>query len=81
MLQGDIIMLRKTIYAVVAILASGGFTAFAPMSAIAGPPPARTVTPSAPPSVGQHSGNTHSDLTCIGQFGGRILGGHICPLK
>jgi hypothetical protein len=70
-------MLRKTIYAVVAILALGGFTAFASMSAIAGPPAARAVTPSA----GQHGGGVHSNLTCIGQFGGKVLGGHICPLK
>jgi hypothetical protein len=75
-------MLRKTIYAVVAILGLGGFTAFAPMSAIAGSATARAVTPSAPPPpAGQHSGGVHSNLTCIGQFGGRILGGHICPLK
>jgi hypothetical protein len=74
-------MLRKTIYAVVAILALGGFTAFAPMSAIAGSAAARAVTPSAPPSAGQHVGGVHSNLTCIGQVGGRVLGGHICPLK
>jgi hypothetical protein len=58
-------MLRKKIYAVVAILALGG-TAFAPMSAMAS---------------GRHGSGVHSNLTCIGQFGGRVLGGHICPLK
>jgi hypothetical protein len=58
-------MLRKTIYAVATVLALGG-TAFTPMSAMAG---------------GRHSGGVHSNLTCIGQFGGRVLGGHICPLK
>jgi hypothetical protein len=41
-------------------------SAFAPMSAMAG---------------GRHGSGVHSNLTCIGQFGGRILGGHICPLK
>jgi hypothetical protein len=74
-------MLRTSTHAGVAIVALGGFTAFAPMSAIAGPVATRAGTSSAPPSGGQNGGGVHSNLTCIGQFGGRILGGHNCPLK
>jgi hypothetical protein len=28
-----------------------------------------------------NGGGVHGNLTCIGQFGGKPLGGHICPLK
>jgi hypothetical protein len=70
-------MLRKTTHVVVAI-----FVSLAPMSAFAGSTTARTVTPPAPPaSVGQPGAGVHSNLTCIGQLGGRILGGHVCPKK
>jgi len=65
-------MLRKKIYAVVAILALGGI-AFAPVSAMAAFRQGG--------GDGGHGRGIHSNLTCIGQFGGRVLGGHICPLK
>jgi hypothetical protein len=73
--------IKSTISLVVALTAvvAANSAAFARVSVPVSLPP--VTPPSTFNAPGAKGGNVHSNLTCIGQFGGRILGGHICPLK